>query len=291
MSSYYIYGDIEQALGTLKVDSEYEPYSVRPYEKRSYRNFEGTKLAIYTNPMAGYLPLSMIDFKYLKHFPIFELGNRLPNLKVSSVEYALDFFCRNTGRPQNVRNLFLLFRHYLYRRRVNTTNYYTNRENYTYYIGEGKIFKTYERGEDKKQLKGDDGDDDKGWVFKDLDRVRLEYTLKKADVGKYDLKSYVDFLTDCKFSEVMTDLFEFRKFRDHIEELPKKWQEYHLKDGIPNGFQDEYLFQKELGNIKSLKKSTAKSFKFITIQSKIKKLIKSYNKRWKNKTQLILSSK
>ena len=90
----------------------------------------------------------------------------------------------------------------------------------------------------------------------------------------------------------MTDIFEFRKFEDdNTKELPKEWQEYQLEDGIHNGFQDEYLFQKESGNIKSLKRSTAKPFKFYAIQSKIKKLIESYNERWKNKTQLLLNRK
>ena len=90
----------------------------------------------------------------------------------------------------------------------------------------------------------------------------------------------------------MNGLFEFRKFKDHIEELPKDWQGYQLKENdIYNGFQEEYLFQKDSGNIKSLKKSTNKSIKFMRIHSKIRKLIDSYNIRWKNKTQLFLNRK
>jgi hypothetical protein len=291
LSSDYLYREIQKELGTLVRDEKYEPYSILPYKNRAYRNFEGSRFTIYYNPNAGFLPKSMITFKYAKHYPLFELGNRLPELEVSSVEYALDFFCKNNGRPQNVRNLFLLFMHYLYRRNVRTTKYYTNRENFTYYIGAEKDFKIYERAEDKLEQK-DDAGKSKGWKFKDLDRVRLEYTLDRDAAKDYNLEFYIEFLMDCKFSDVMNGLFEFRKFKNHIEELPKEWQEYQLKKGgVNNGFQDEYLLQKELGNIKSLKKSTDKSIRFIPIHSKLRKLIKSYNIRWRNKTQLSLSSK
>ena len=163
LSGNYLYRDIEKELGTLRVDNEYEAYSILPYEKRAYRNFERARFTIYTNPKAGYLPKSMIRFKYGKHFPLFELGNKLPDLKVSSLEYAIDFFCKNNRRPQSVRNLFLLLRHYLYRRNVITTEFYTNRENFTYYIGAGKIFKIYERADDNLSQK-DNIDDDNNLV-------------------------------------------------------------------------------------------------------------------------------
>jgi hypothetical protein len=125
------------------------------------------------------------------------LRKSLPNLKIYSLEYAIDLYCKN---PEAVSDLFYLLRRYLYRRNAKLTSmdggkFYgwqdwlkdLRERNAVYYIEmgkkSGKHIKVYERGDDSKKISGT-----KEWHHKDVDRVRIEFKLRrKAITDKYGL--------------------------------------------------------------------------------------------------------
>jgi hypothetical protein len=285
LSGFYLYKNINDKFGPLWPDDTYKPFSIRPYRKRAFKNYKKARYTFYTNPGSGFMPQCQVVFQYKNHNLLYEFYELFPQLRVSSVEYSLDFICGVINRPQKVRNLFLLFRHYFYSQRKRDTIFYDDRENFTYYIGANKKFKIYERGKDFTRH-------DQGWNFKDLDRIRIEYT-SKAELKKYDLKDIENFILDCKFVDLMKNRFEFRKFKDDSENLPKDWQNYNTecKKGKFNGFQEEYLIQKKKGELSSLGEDTCLVSDFTKFQNLIDKKIASYNELWKKRTQLILKQK
>jgi hypothetical protein len=133
-------------------------------------------------------------------------------LKVSSVEYTIDFFCSN---PESVRKLYFLFKKYLvikrvreYRGKKKTRNIriLENDPNYNFTYQVNKKNKIYERGDNEDRTK-------KGWPFEKLNRVRFEFTADTNDLRKaFFINSLDDFISDCRFDYLMIDRLNFKKF-------------------------------------------------------------------------------
>jgi hypothetical protein len=285
----YTYQNIVDSIGNIKLDSSYKKYSDGSYEERYFKNIHGTNLSIKLHPIhkKRFLPQCEIKLVYKKHKSIAALAKHLPELNVSSVEYAIDLF-QHTGKhtPQNVRNLFLLLRHYLYRKGFNKTEFYTNWENYTYYIGTKKDFKIYERGKDKPSSQRVRSEE-KGWEFNELDRLRIEYTIKRANIKKMGLGKITEFVQDCKFNEIMKNRFDFRVFKSNSD-FPMEWMEYktNTKNKYFNGFQDEYIEQKNLKKHVGITRNSRKSVKMLSFKLQINKRLNLFNERWKTKSLL-----
>ena len=146
------------------------------------------------------------------------LNGILPNMKVSSVEYALDLFC---DKPSEVENVFMLIRRFLYIRNSKkarlfgekTTNWgNAARMNFVYHFGRTKV---YERGPDDKKTKNH-------WHFQDLDRVRLEHTAKRKELRQHGIDCLTDLMQDCSFFNINNGIYRLMSFTK-TRKLPKYW--------------------------------------------------------------------
>ena len=133
----YNYDKIEEALGKLKIDNDFISAIRNPsYEKMAYRQFSGFYLNVFYNPKKSYYPFCMIEVHPEKDLPIqtykgflIELNEKLikklPDIKLSSVEYAIDVFCND---PEAVQNLQWLIRSCLYLRNQKSVITFDNDE-------------------------------------------------------------------------------------------------------------------------------------------------------------------
>lgn len=234
------------------------------YRYMSHFYLEGVKFTIYFWSRS-YVP----DIKIRTVSPTPEslsaLSDRLPFLKVSSAEYALDFMCKS---PESVPLVHWLLRRYCYfpgyagnvaaggcvfkgideERIENSVSYFWN--NPRSLKGKPNAVKSYERGHD--DTRREKGDGTPWWHMNDVDRVRLEFTMdgQRGDraLKKLGIKSIREFLHSPKMAEMLPGRFRFCAFKGSSN-LPVEWGQYNELDasGGIECFHREYLAAKERG--------------------------------------------
>jgi hypothetical protein len=258
LSGNYKYDKIEKALGKLKIDNNFISAIRSPsYNKMAFRQFSGFYLNVFYSPKKTYYPGCTIEIHPKKDLPVQtykdflielneKLNKKLPGIKLSEVEYAIDVFCYD---PEAVRNLQWLIRSCLYlpyQRNVITfdndeieinekdikisylygnnkemaydTGYKITEMNEVYRIG--KYHKVYERGPDEKKKK-----DSLGWEIEDLDRVRMEYTANKIKLKEKGIFNLYDLIYNSTFKVLNESRWTFKQF-ERSAILPKLWQPY-----------------------------------------------------------------
>jgi len=158
----------------------------------------------------------------------FELNKFITNLlqtvgdlKLSEVEYTIDFVCSG---PVETRNMFYLIGHYLYVPHIRNTTFKktTEHKNMTFYFFTNADTKKmnvklrcYERAGNRKKS-------DKGFKFINLDRVRIEFPVKRTKLKKYGISTLRDLNDGTKFSDIIFNgIFvnlQFRKPKNFVND-------------------------------------------------------------------------
>lgn len=331
-SGNFNYGEVKKALGKLKPDKEYRKKAVEKqykYQKKSYRKLKGGTVVFLFKASAPYddlklrylLPKCIVETSFSTPGFLSLLSRKLPNLKTMSIEYAIDFYCRDNDA---VNDLFYLFRRYFYTpyakelsmidanfngwkeaRIINAVyRIYSKKKGY----GDNslnflnKYIKIYERGEDglKKTL----STGKKGWDHKDTDRVRVEVTInnKRGIFKEKGIDRLEGLLEGPKFQEILfpqslskktrkLDQIQFRNFRDRSSNnLPKDYQDYNTEDvqGNIECFMNEYLNAKKEGI--NISRETEPTKALNRLKEKIIEATRKFDQKWEKKKKIRTSA-
>jgi len=208
-------------------DSSNNFLSDRYGKKFICRGFRDFNLLIFTNPIGIRAPY-YFQLVPTKDIPIFQhkdalcaIAQALPRLKVSSVEYAVDQYTKDSWTAQHLFWLEVRTLYSPYQRKIwfsggqGTALGVSKRRNLVYHIGDSD--KSYERGED--HLKQEEG-----WWADAINRVRLEHTANRAELKKHGIDLLEDLIRHPKFAEINKDKWQFKRFTSKT--LPCPWDPY-----------------------------------------------------------------
>lgn len=331
-SGDYKYEDISKKLGQNPVPNKrYE--KIAKEQKYNYKMMAHIKredyiLTFLLKPRRErrYLPKTIIETSNSTPEFLFKLDKRLPDLTIFSIEYTIDFYCKD---PESVSDFFYLLRRYMFFPAAKSTLMYggkfynreTKDENSVYKIHftkkknkrgkkltPGKYIKIYERGHDKKaDLPSQTGKLTKTWKQENINRVRLEFTInrKNNSLQKKGLYTLSDLLDNPQFEAICFpnpnkryDQIQFKHFipprinphRGSLATLlPTQWEDYTAVDkkGNPECFEEEFLQAKLRGINASNYTVHTESFK--DFKKKILKTLRNFDKRWADKVEEIRS--
>jgi hypothetical protein len=240
-SGHFDYPWLQEKIGKMKINDK--PPKIMPnYRKEAYKKFEGGYLTVFFSPKEPFLPPCMIQTTASTKEFLIKIDQLLPGLKLSMVEYAVDIFCRDF---LGTELLFWILRKHVYVPYGNRSMLYGGQE-----VDEGRMsfvcritpVKLYERGidEDKKDIPGTG---EKGWLYKKVNRIRLEYTAEGYILKQKRLNTLKDLIRLPKFRTIFSGKIKFKHFRDTAGRFPRYWEGYLAKDlnGNSGAFQDEYV--------------------------------------------------
>ena len=311
-----------EALGYLDLKTMFDKIAVKKadyvgrkfkYKKTAIIHFsDGVEMNVLYSPHKVYMPYSIMSLSHptanlmkVINKKVSELNSIIKEstgfdaqgkeIKLSSVEFTIDFYCRNSTV---VGDLYYLLRRYSFvpyckgvrmlggefTGFVESGDYSEAREmnsvtQYRYSEKEfgifNKVVKIYERGQDC-----DNRGKDEWWAHNKCDRVRYEVTARREFLKKIDITTLTldEILNNMQFSELFfpkdkesTGAF-FRlkhfnkKFRNNIVHVPMEQDEYIV--GIKDEnvslecFQNEYI--KVAREYKALKKAEDKAYRGIS---------------------------
>jgi len=280
---------LTRRLGGLgRVDNP-RPRMARSYPKVAYYWLGKTRVSIFFPQYEPneYLKPCILELTYKSQKDLIALCEKLPELRVRSVEYAIDFFCQN---PQSVSNLFTILVRYMYFRNVKKAEFKggsfdgwreEREENAALKVGKSKI---YERGFDRKgKLKGDEDNPDlKYWKMVDVNRVRLEFTVDRKHAGKSKLQTIKEFIQDPGFSKRIPQKIMFRIFHGS-EILPTDGAEYYVENRygrviVFECFQQAYLYWKR--RIRNISQYVKPALYLEEFRKEIVHAIALFGKKW-----------
>jgi hypothetical protein len=248
------------------------------------------------------------------------LSKALPDAKISSVEYAIDFYCKDHVA---VANLYYLLRRYMYfKKRASTSmkggefiqweggNQVLRDENSVYSVWNkpGKltaiptktvnnkiialkitrkkkkmsVIKIYERGPNSKRLKGN------RWNHEDVDRVRLEFTISRhsGDFHKHGIASLSSFCEAPEFRGMVSNKINFKVFIKTTK-LPGEESDYgHVATKIkmanaqPESFQEEYLYHIKFDTVANISQHLGDAEKLAPLKKWILKELMEFDSMW-----------
>jgi hypothetical protein len=136
----------------------------------------------------------------------------------------------------------------------------------------GKNWKVYERGPDELR-QWDTEKKSPYWYFKDLDRVRMEFTAKNYYLQKFKIKQLSKFTKNPRFKEMLLR-FQFKKLK-RTQGLPSEFDQYAAMDmyGNKDSYMEEYGRAKKLG----IKNRSQYSIKDETLGKLIKRIVAEIN--------------
>jgi len=256
LSGPYGYGRIRDELGPLWIDNGFVPEERFPaYRKKARKNYRNFSLNIFTNPIKNSEGIPMRPACFVEIHPseailhheyrdlLLKVDERFPDLKVSSVEYAVDLYCKTS---LGTGNLFWIIRKCLYvpwQREVRMIggqqNIYGTKYNLVCHVDSDHKF--YERGNDSDKNR-------KGWLRDDVNRVRLEHTVKRKQLLKCGISTLEDLIRSPEFLAINRDKWQFKKFSESPR-FPAIWDPY--REGC---FQSEYLrYRTRISNLSKYK--------------------------------------
>ena len=211
--------EVEERLGKIRILSPQES-AVYLERQPGYRQVGFLQrglgvLTVFFNPKEACWPWFRFHTSQSSKEALWALYEDFPSLKVSSLEYAIDFFCDS---PQSVNHLFYLLRRYMFFPYAQATSMEGGEflgwneprtENAVYHVHLGKNHaKIYERGNDDNGF-----DDRKGWPHKNVNRVRLEFTFGRPFLVRNKIKSLRSLVKDAKFHRICSPRIQFKNFK------------------------------------------------------------------------------
>ena len=248
---------------------------------RSIKDFSDIYLSVLINRKKRFSPQCSIEIhpendissQTHKDFLIW-LNERLPDLNVSKVEYAIDQFCVD---HVGARILFWVNRrclHIVDRRMGRLFGDDKKKSDHvkslTYKAG--RFHKIYEKGpSDKKH--------GQGWFSEDVDRVRLVHKVNRTKLKRYGIYSLENLIKNPRFFVLNIHRWRFMQFLK-LRKLPRVWPPHTPKD---QGSASGYL---KLDAIRSRRKTEnvsehITSYKeLVRIESKIDGAMKLFDMEW-----------
>ncbi len=284
---HYNYDEISNKIGPFEIDeapvfdSKSNNYDTKVL--RGIKDFPDVYLSVLVNRKKRFSPQCSIEIhpgndissETHKDFLIW-LNERLPDLNVSKVEYAIDQFCVD---HVGARILFWVNQrclHIVYRRmgrlfgddKKNTDHV----KSLTYKAG--RYHKIYEKGPsaNKQGL---------GWFLEDVDRVRLVHKVNRTKLKKYGIYSLENLIENPRFFVLNIHRWRFMQFLK-LKKLPRFRQPHSPKD---QGSSSGYF---KLEAIRSRRKAEnvsehITSYKeLVRIESKIDGAMKLFDMEWYN---------
>ena len=240
------FGEVAERLGKIKVLSPKESlmYLIREpgYRQVGFIQREFGVLTVYFNPKEAWWPKFRFHTNHSSQDALMALYDDFPELEVSSLEYAIDFFCDS---PKSVSNLFYILRRYMFFPHAKSTiirgdkslGWNESRKyNSVYHVDMGKNHaKIYERGDDNNGLRGRSG-----WLHKNVNRVRLEFTFARPFLVRKNITDLRSLIIDPKFRHLCSPRIQFKHFKT-TSPFSKYYEEYTAtdKDGNNGSIMEE----------------------------------------------------
>lgn len=279
--------DVTSVIGTGKVYPKTlnKWHQLPQYNKVSYHTYREFATTLYSSPRQQFLPNFMLILNNHNQGVLSSLAKGIPDLKVSSAEYAIDVYCKE---PASVSRLYYILRRYMYfpRRMRPTTvggkfnGIYVDREtNSAYYVWQRakskKDIVVYERGDDAYKK-------NKGWPYNKIDRVRIEFLIRSRKLSQFGISELAEFVKDNKFNRIIKDRFRFCRF-ENSQLLPSWSQDYNSKDlsGNCESFQQEFVSAK--GSIKNIGQYIQEFSPLAGLRDDIQKAVCDFEAAWKEK--------
>ena len=271
----------------VRADESFEEYGRYTY-KRNIQLSTGRAGLHFKFPSDGYGPSCLITTNKSTYDHLLNIYNRLPKLKITRLEYAIDLFCRDRDA---VSDLLWLMGRYLYTPNAVRTSRdgdkfcgYQDRDrakNAVYYIWmhkySGKHIKVYERGPDSKRIPGTPK-----WRHQDVDRVRIEFKLRRTAITKkYGLSTLKQLLLDPKFADIAREYVQFKNFK-FSDKLVQDWEDYISEDdeGNQESFVQEALAAKDNANLKNILQYIEDNQRMQALKKRILKAAIAFDKHW-----------
>ncbi|MGO9530769.1 MAG: hypothetical protein ACLP3B_06270 [Syntrophobacteraceae bacterium] len=249
LSGFHSYAHLRRQLGNPKINNEYlkvSDHNGKVKNRSSYNTFGnvwycGKLISVLVNPPASYYPFCMLEVNEPSQEWLIGLNSKLPNLKLSSLEYAVDIFPRDPKFVEDLTNFLSKYLHCRHKRsskiEENLSTHATNSViHYTTEKGTGKL---YSRGPDTKKI----GD---GWAIENCDRSRIEF---KATIDyylpKYGIKTLEAFIRNAKMTQILARKFKFQTFKKSVSlGIPSEHELYDECDenGMPVTFQAKLIY-------------------------------------------------
>jgi len=284
---HYNFDEISKKLGPFEIEeSPISDKKTNNYDTkviRGIKDFPDINLSVLVNHKKRFSPQSSIEIhpendissETHKAFLVW-LGERLPGLNVSKVEYAIDQFCVD---HVGARIIFWVNRrclHIVHRRMGrlfgDDKNNAEHVKSLTYKAG--RYHKIYEKGPSTKKH-------GQSWFLEDVDRVRLVHKVNRTKLKKYGISSLEDLIKNPRFSVLNIQRWRFMQFLK-LRKLPRFWKPRAVKDqGSCSGY-----FKLEA--IRSRRKAEnisehITSYKeLVRIESKINDAMKLFDMEWYN---------
>ena len=288
-SGLYSLGTLRKMLGNFGVrdDDPLEEHSRYQFKRDIQLNTGKIKLH-FKLPSFGYGPSCLIATNESTYDHLSNIYQRLPKLKITRLEYAMDLFCRD---PDAVADLLWLIRRYLYAPGAVRTSMvggkffgykdYARVINAVYYIRmakfSGKHIKVYERGPDSLPKRGNIG-----WAHENVDRVRIEFKLQRRAIAtKYGLSTLEQLLMDPKFGAITSEYIRFKNFKFSLN-LPQDWDDYLSEDeqGNPESFMQEVLSAKDADEVQNIIQYMEDNLRMQALKSHIIAAAAKFDKHW-----------
>ena len=229
------YSEVVERLG--KIGEKMPSKTKEMYLKREpgYRQVgfiprEVGKLTVYFNPKEAYYPKFRFHTTQSSQdalMALYDDSPGYPELKVSSLEYTIDFFCDS---PKSVSNLFYVLKRYMFFPHAKSTRIRGDKSlgwnepreyNSVHHVDMGTNHaKIYERGNDDNGLKGRSG-----WLHKNVNRVRLEFTFGRPFLVRKNITDLYSLIIDPKFRHLCSPRIQFKHFKA-TSPFPKYYEEY-----------------------------------------------------------------
>ena len=288
---YYLWSDLKDKIGKLKVDDEYCSDKRMPnYAKQAFGKFRKRKLTVFLNPIKGYLPQCIIEMSYPYEILLSKLWSKLPLLRVSFAEYTIDLFFKS---PKDVKKYFKLLYRYIYfpyqkELLLHLDKKLSDKTRDINAWASTEKMKFYERGPDNKQRR------ERHWSVDDIDRIRIEFRAEWEDLDRKGLVSLELFSKNPKFELMLKNKFAFKRFKKTANNnLPGEYENYSAKDrkGHSGAFQNQYLYFKGLKSTSNISRATENVPGLKPLYDQIISKIKRRDKKWQKKYRKLHRSK
>jgi hypothetical protein len=275
----------------VRADESFEEYGRYTF-KRNIQLDTG-KIKLHFKPEhLGYGPSCLLATNMSTYDHLSNIHQRLPKLKITRLEYAIDLYCRD---PDAVADLLWLIRRYLYAPNALQTSMvggkffgykdYARVINAVYYIWmakfSGKHIKVYERGPSLPK-KGNIG-----WAHEDVDRVRIEFKLQRRVIAKkYGLSTLKDLLMDPNFAAIASEYVQFKNFK-FSSELPQDGDDYLSEDeqGNSESFMQEVLSAKDADKVKNIIQYIEDNQRMQALKKRIIEAAAKFDKNWRKRSR------
>jgi len=292
-------GELRSALPSFQ---EMKADSRRPqYSKMAFFYLDGVQFKMYYISPSNH-PDVKIEVVSPTPSSLVELAARIPRIKISSVEYAVDFMCQSPSHVAEVHWLLRRYGYFPYRSgkvEIVGGEYLgmdiDRVENCVTYIWNGASepngIKAYERGGDGCMIKREGRPP--CWHVKNLDRLRLEFTFTnsrdRTAMDYLGIRGLSGFAESPKMSEMFEGEFRFCCF-DGSSQLPAEWEDYTTLDssGAVDCFQCEFLKAKDV--VKGANQYIVDSDLMEPLMLKVQSALRHHDIAWQRESMALLYS-